>query len=75
MAAQDPRIGIEPQGNTKRVWPKKTISGNNYDRRKMTQFRGIGGGRFVIMDNQFPSGFDVEAVINELTGAKAEKAK
>lgn len=71
MAELDNRVGVDAKGDTKRVWPKRTISGRAYDRRKVTTFRGIGNGQFVIVDNVLPPGFDMEAEIAKLTGRKS----
>ena len=71
----DPRIGVEPQGNTRRVWPQRTIAGKLVQRGQETQFRHIGSGQFVVIDHALPTDFDLEGEIAKLTGVKAPAKK
>ena len=74
MAKRNPRIGEEATADHKRIWPQETITGGRCDPRRSPIRRSIGNGQFVVLDNQLPPDFDLDAAIAELTGAKASKA-
>ena len=48
------------------IWPDENIAGIPVRRFPPTNYRGIGGGRFIVLDG-VPADFDVEAAIAALT--------